>query len=234
MADPEFPPFVMHGSREAMSRGLVHIEAQVIGIEEAVMDNPSLAFDLAKTLIESTCRAVLRERSVAYAAADDMPKLFKTAIQYLPFLPVTASDAAEVRESLRRTLNGLSTAVQGICELRNQCGFASHGAGEARPLMETVQALLAAEAADTIVGFLYRVHRQDRPKASSPEAGFDDNGGFNDHIDETTGPVRILEAEFRASEVLFRMEPETYRIYLAEFTGGDADTAPVAGEGGAP
>ena len=56
--------FVMHGSRAAMAAGLVHIEEQVIGIELAVNDKPGLAFDLAKTLIESACRTILRERSV--------------------------------------------------------------------------------------------------------------------------------------------------------------------------
>jgi len=29
--------------------------------------------------------------------------------------------------------------------------------------------------------------------------------------------IRIYEVEFRPSEVLFQMEPETYRVYLAEF-----------------
>ena len=111
----------------------------------------------------------------------------------------------------------MSTAIQGICELRNQCGFASHGSGDPRPVMEAVQALLAAEAADTIVGFLHRVHRQDRTPPPSPRPSFDDNGAFNDHVDEAFGPIRIFEVEFRPSEVLFRMEPETYRIYLAEF-----------------
>jgi len=147
MAAPAPQPFVMHGARDAMSAGLAHIEEQVKGIEQAVVENPGLAFDLAKTLVESTCRAVLGERSVAYTATDDLPKLFKFATQNLPFLPPTASDAAEVRKSLAQTLAGLSTAIQGICELRNQCGFASHGAGEPRPVMEAVQALLAAEAA---------------------------------------------------------------------------------------
>ena len=224
----------MHGARDAMSGGLVHIEEQVMGIEEAVVENPGLAFDLAKTLVESTCRAVLGERSVAYAATDDLPKLFKSATQNLPFLPVTASDAAEVRKSLAQTLAGLNTAIQGICELRNRCGFASHGAGEPRPVMEAVQALLAAEAADAIVGFLHRVHRQDR--TSSPPAGpsFEDNGTFNDHVDEASGPVHIFEVEFRASEVLFRMEPETYRIYLAEFDGNNPDAEVPADEEAQP
>jgi hypothetical protein len=29
--------------------------------------------------------------------------------------------------------------------------------------------------------------------------------------------IRIFEVEFRPSEVLYQMEPETYRVYLAEF-----------------
>ena len=229
MAAPTPQPFVMHGARDAMSAGLAHIEEQVEGIELAVVKQPGLAFDLAKTLVESTCRAVLGERSVAFTAADDLPKLFKSATQNLPFLPAAASDATEVRNSLNKTLAGLSTAIQGICELRNQCGFASHGAGEPRPDMEAVQALLAAEAADAIVGFLHRVHRQNRTPPPPAGPSFDDSGPFNDHVDETFGPVRVFDVEFRASEVLFRMETETYRIYLAEFDGADAE-APVEEE----
>lgn len=210
-------PFVMHGARDAFAAGLTHIEEQVRSIEQAVAENPALAFDLARTLVETVCRTILGERKVAYSEDDDLPKLFKTASNHLPFLPPTASDEAKVRKSLSRTLNGLSTAIQGICELRNQCGFASHGSDEARPAMESVQALMAAEAADTIVGFLHRVHRQDRTPPSSPRALFDANEAFNDSVDEAHGPIRIFEIELRASEVLFQMEPESYRIYAAEF-----------------
>jgi len=155
-------PFVMHGARDALAAGLAHIEEQVRSIEQAVVENPALAFDLARTLVETACRTILAERKVTYSEDDDLPKLFKTASNNLPFLPPTASGEAEVRKSLAQTLSGLSTAVQGICELRNQCGFASHGSDQPRPAMESVQALMAAEAADTIVGFLHRVHRQDR------------------------------------------------------------------------
>ena len=200
-----------------MACGLVHIEQQVHALELAVAENPGLAFDLAKTLVESVCRVVLGERSIMFDQADDLPKLFKAASNHLPFLPASARDAAETRKSLAQTLNGLSTAIQGICELRNQCGFASHGAGAPRPAMESVQAMLAAEAADTIVGFLHRVHRQDRIPPPSPRALYDENEAFNESVDETHGPIRILEIELRASEILFQMEPESYRIYAAEF-----------------
>jgi len=229
-AEAHTSPFVMHGARDAVACGLVHIEQQVHALELAVAENPGLAFDLAKTLVESVCRAVLGERSITFDEADDLPKLFKAASNHLPFLPASASGAAATWKSLAQTLNGLSTAIQGICELRNQCGFASHGTGAPRPAMESVQALLAAEAAETIVGFLHRVHRQDRTPPPSPRALYDENQAFNDSVDETHGPVRILEIELRASEILFQMEPESYRIYAAEFdeeaeraaAGGDA------------
>ena len=217
MADSETSRFVMHGARDAIAGGLFHIEEQVKGIELAVIENPGLAFDLAKTVVESTCRTVLGERSIPFSDDDDLPKLFKTASTNLPFLPSTANDATETRKSLSKTLGGLSTAIQGICELRNQCGFASHGAGSPRPAMESVQALLAAEAADTIVGFLHRVHRQHRPSKTAQRPSYKDNPAFNDHVDEAHGALRIFGVELRPSEVLYAMEPESYRVFLAEF-----------------
>jgi hypothetical protein len=227
-------PFVMHGARDAFEAGLAHVEEQVRSIEQAVVDNPALAFDLARTLVESVCRTILAERKVAYSEEDDLPKLFKTASNNLPFLPAAAADMVEVRKSLAQTLNGLSTAIQGICELRNQCGFASHGSDKPRPTMESAQALMAAEAADTIVGFLHRVHRQDCTPLPSPRALYEGSPAFNDSVDETHGPIRIFDIELRPSEVLFEMEPESYRIYLAEFDEGaegvaaSTDTSPEA------
>ncbi len=236
MAETLTETLVMHGARDAMATGLAHVEEQVKGIEQAVVDNPALAFDLAKTLVESTCRTILGERQVAFSENDELPRLFKTTCSHLSFLPPMASGEAETRESLARTLNGLSTAVQGICELRNRCGFTSHGSGNPRAAMESVQALLAAGAADTIVGFLHRVHRQDRTLPLSPRALYDDNSAFNGYIDEAHGVIRIFESEFRPSEVLFQMEPESYRVYLAEFDTGaeNGETEPGAAPQEAP
>ena len=181
MAETLPAPFVMHGARDAIAGGLEHIEEQVRGIEQAVVENPGLAFDLAKSLVESVCRTVLDDRAIAFRDADDLPKLFKLASNYLSFLPTEASDSAEIRKSLKQTLGGLHTAIQGICELRNQCGFASHGSAKPRP---------------------------------------EDNPAFNESVDETHGMIRIFEGEFRPSEVLFQMEPQSYRVYLTEFDTG--------------
>jgi len=158
---PAAGDFMMHGARTAMAGGLLHIEEQVKGIEQAVIENPSLAFDLAKTVVESACRAILTERKISFGFEDDLPRLFKSVTTHLPILPVAASSEIETRKSLAQTLNGLHTALQGVCELRNACGFASHGTAGPRPLMESVQALLAAQAADAIVGLC--ISRSVRP-----------------------------------------------------------------------
>ena len=221
-------PFVMHGARDAVANGLTHIEQQVAGIENAIGENPGLAFDLAKTLVESVCRAVLLDRSILFSPTDDLPRLFRTITTNLPILPPDATAEVDTRRSLLRTLNGLHTAIQGICELRNRLGFASHGSGEARPVMESTQALLAAEAADTIVGFLYRVHRQLRPQHRTARPSYDENPEFNASIDELHQTIRIFDSEFRASEVLFEMEPETYRIYLRDYTTENSEAEPGA------
>jgi hypothetical protein len=217
MIGEETSTFAMHGARGAVAAGLEHIEQQVVALERAVIENPGLAFDLAKTLIESTCRTILAERSIAYEVTDELPKLFTTTSNSLPFLPASASGSIEVRKSLAQTLNGLKTAVQGVCELRNACGFASHGSEGPRPVLESVQAMLVAEAADTIVGFFYRVHRQDRSPSELVARAQGRDANFDSYVDDQFPIVQIFQEDFTASKILFELAPEPYRLYLDEY-----------------
>jgi hypothetical protein len=227
--------FTMHGARAAMAGGLSHIEEQVKGIERAVIENPGLAFDLAKTVVESACRTILIDRKIAFGTDDDLPRLFKSVTNNLPMLPIAASSEAEARKSLAQTLNGLHTALQGVCELRNSYGFASHGSDCPRPVMESVQALLAAQAADAIVGFLHSVHRQNRGDLSESRLEYTDNQGFNDYLDEANEAVRIFDLEYRPSEVLFSIDPKAYRGLLSEYEPiiSEPDSEPPEGISGA-
>jgi hypothetical protein len=215
--EPLSGEFVMYGARAAMSAGLSHIEAQVKGIERAVTENPELAFDLAKTVVESTCRTILTERKIVFASDDDLPRLFKIVTMNLPMLPVAASSEVGARKSLAQTLNGLHTALHGVCELRNAYGFASHGVGSPRPVMESVQALLVAQAADAIIGFLHRVHRQMRDDLPSSRFKYDNNNDFNYYVDDANEQVQIFDLVYRPSEVLFAVDQEAYRDLLTGF-----------------
>ena len=220
--DADTTVFVMHGARAAVASGLGHVEEQVKGLELAVVENTALAFDLAKTLVESACKSIIKERGGTYDRNDDLPKLFRMVGQSVPFLPAAVSGEVGARRSLEQTLNGLSTALQGVCELRNACGFASHGSGGPRPVMEGIQAVLVAQAADAIVGFLYAVHRQDLSRPRTAPLQYDDNPTFNEWLDDQSEPVRILSLPaYLPSEVLFNVDQEAYRDLLTEYHAQD-------------
>lgn len=231
------PVFVMHGARAAVGGGMLHIEEQVKALELAVAQNTGLAFDLAKTLVESACKTIITERGSVFDKDDDLPKLFKTVSSCVPFLPVALAADAGARKSLQQTLNGLNTALQGVCELRNAFGFASHGSDGPRPVMEGIQALLVAQAADAIIGFLYRVHRQDLSRPKTVQLEYDDNPDFNEWLDEQCEPVRILSLPpYRPSDVLFSVDHEAYRDLLTDYEAKDEtedQTGDTDQEGGA-
>jgi hypothetical protein len=231
------PIFVMHGARAAVGGGMLHIEEQVKALELAVVQNTGLAFDLAKTLVESACKTIITERGSVFDKDDDLPKLFKIVSSCVPFLPVALAADAGARKSLQQTLNGLNIALQGVCELRNAFGFASHGSDGPRPVMEGIQALLVAQAADAIIGFLYRVHRQDLSRPKTVQLEYDDNPDFNEWLDEQCEPVRILSLPpYRPSDVLFSVDQEAYRDLLTDYTAKDEtedQTGDADQEGGA-
>ena len=203
--------FRMLGARAAMAGGLYHTEEQIKGIERAVIENPGLAFDLAKTLVESACKTILTERTITFNSDDDLSKLFRIVTTNLPLLPIAASGEIAARRSLAQTLSGLHTAMLGVAELRNAYGFASHGSAGPRPVMAALQAMLAAHAADAIVGFLYLVHREGLATHDDAPLVYEDSDDFNDYVDEANEPVRIFDLEYRPSEVLFRVDQEAYR-----------------------
>ncbi len=136
--------FVMHSARAAVAGGLTHIEEQVKALEGAVVANTGLAFDLAKTLVESACKTIITERGLTFDKDDEVGKVFKSATMSIPFLPPAMAADTNARRSLSQTLAGLNTALQGVCELRNAYGFASHGSDGPRTALENVHAILAA------------------------------------------------------------------------------------------
>ena len=85
--------------------------------------------------------------------------------------------------------------------------------------------MLSAQAADTIVGFLYQIHTQDRPLATEPEASPVRDIEFDQFVDDHYETVRIFDVEFPTSDILFQMEPNSYRIFLADFLAEDQDSS---------
>ncbi len=145
----------MVGARAAVLDGPLAeaIDQQIHAIESALESVPDFAFDLSKTLVESVCKTVLADIGQPADPNWDAPKLLKETTNRLALLPRNHPDPAKARESVEKTIRGLLQTIQGLCELRNRYGMASHGRDSFSARLDLRQATLAAQAADTIVSF---------------------------------------------------------------------------------
>lgn len=221
MAEPTTPQarFQMVGARANILDGstIEIVAQQVRAIEDAIDRVPDFAFDLAKTLIESVCKTILEDIGRPADPKWDAPKIMKETMTYLSMLPPGHLNAAKARESLTKTLNGLHTTVQGLCELRNDYGLSSHGRDGFSARLDLRQATLAAQAADTIVSFLYRIHRDALTKTPGTRVYYEDHANFNEAFDLDNETIRLGELELLPSRVLFHTDREAYKAALNDF-----------------
>lgn len=237
MAEPSMARarFQMVGARAAVLDGPVAeaIEQHLHAIENALESVPDFAFDLSKTLVESVCKTILADIGQPADPKWDAPKLLKETTNRLALLPRNHPDPAKARDSVEKTIRGLNQTIQGLCELRNGYGMASHGRDSFSARLDLRQATLAAQAADTIVSFLYRIHRDALFQTPGARVYYEDHADFNDAFDRDNETIRLCGLELLPSRVLFDADREAYKAalndHLAERDGaenGDDQAAP--------
>ena len=224
--------FQMVGARAAILSGPVteSIDQQIQAIESALESVPDFAFDLSKTLVESVCKTVLTDIGRPADPMWDCPRLLRETLNQFSLMPTDHPDPAKGRESVKRTINGMLQAIQGMCELRNNYGIASHGRDGFAARLGLRQATLAAQAADTIVSFLYRIHRDALSRTPGERVYYEDHPDFNEAFDQGNDLVRIGELELLPSRVLFHTDREAYKDalndYILERGGGEGADEP--------
>jgi hypothetical protein len=114
----------------------------------SVDSDPRLAVSVAKDLVESTAKLVLRERGVQFSLKDDLPALVAQAQQALRLHAAGVGDVTEEAKALKTILGSLARLTQGVTELRNQVGV-GHGRESVPTWVRPRHARLAAGAATT-------------------------------------------------------------------------------------
>lgn len=225
MAESSTVRFQMVGARSAILDGpsAEPIEQQIDAIESALESAPDFAFDLSKTLVESVCKTVLADLGEVAEPNWDAPQLLKETTNRLSLLPYGHPDPAKARDSVEKTIRGMLQTIQGLCELRNKYGMAAHGRDAFAARLDIRQATLAAQAADTIAAFLYRTHRDARSRTPGERVHYEDHLDFNEAFDSDNEPIRLGELVLLPSLVLFRVDPEAYKLALNEFIGEPDD-----------
>ena len=236
MVESSTSRFQMVGARAAILGSPISelIERQIEAIENALESIPDFAFDLSKTLVESVCKTVLADIGQPADPNWDAPKLLRETTNRLTLLPRNHPNPAKARDSVEKTIRGMLQTIQGLCELRNNYGMASHGRDAFAARLDVRQATLAAQAADTIVSFLYRIHRDALRQTPGVRVRYEDQLDFNDAFDSVNELIRLGELELLPSQVLFHVDLEAYKTamneFLAERDGEGEDERLVAQE----
>lgn len=239
--------FTLPGCREVLERmgNPPYIAHAIQLLEEAVYRAPNSTFDLAKALIESTCKTILVDRGLTVDIAWELPRLLKETLSAIPLVPPEYEGKAE--DILRRIAGSLQFTVQNLGELRNKEGLFGHGQSAYVQQLESVQAIFAARSAESVIHLLYMCHVGERQRNQESEnadgiidlvqypdldSSIPDDQlvrlkegtvvaagllrEFNQSLDDQHD-LAILGSPYRASEALYYVDNEAYRDALAGY-----------------
>jgi len=128
--------------------GLAEVSAAWAKALERRERDPEGAITAARTLLETTCKAILDQQAAAYDHEADLPKLYAATATTLNLAPDQHHE-----EVFKRILGGCQSVVNGLGTLRNKLSDA-HGksAGQSRPAAR--HAALAVNLAGSMATFL--------------------------------------------------------------------------------
>jgi hypothetical protein len=95
--------------------------------------------------------------------------------------------------------------------------MASHGRDTAAARLGQRQAILAAQAADTIASFLYRTHRDALAESPGDRVYYEDHPDFNQWLDDEIDPITIGGETLLPSRVLYHAANNAYKIALTDY-----------------
>jgi hypothetical protein len=216
--DPQIESsFTMHGAWEVIDKGAPYIIRQVNGLEQAVRNNDvGLTFDFAKSLMETTCVTILKDRNIAYAKDINFPSLVNLTVKSLPIIPKSHENIPELKEYVTTFIGGINAVMKGLSEIRNHEGLASHGKDAYSIQLDNTQAHLVARSVDALVNFLFKVHRGYPGGHATRGIRYSDHPELNEYIDGSNEVISIFDYRYPPSEVLYNADFEAYCTLLSE------------------
>jgi hypothetical protein len=143
-----------------------YVTQQVTRMEAAVDSDSELAIGTAKEFVETICKTILVELGEEPARNADLLELVQQVRTKLELLPEDIHDSAKGAKTIKRLLNNLGTAAQGLAELRGLYGT-GHGKVAGTGGLQPRHARLAVGAATTLGVFFFETYQMRREKEVS-------------------------------------------------------------------
>lgn len=129
------------------------VDAEWRRIARDIDADPEGAITAVRSLVETVCKHVLDERSVAYGKDEKLPKLAHMTASALNLAP-----EQHVEQVIKQILGGCAAIVQGMAGLRNNLGDA-HGKGKSYRAPGPRHAKLAVSVGGGLATFLMETHQ---------------------------------------------------------------------------
>ena len=187
------------------------LSAQVAAIESNIEARPDQSIAEARTLLEAVARTLCEEMGLPDTAGKPLPRQMHAIISALDLRLHGHPRAEDVKEGLQQLFGSLNGAIGAIARLSNIEGL-RHGSHFDWPRLERRHAVMLGGFCDTLVAFVIDAASCDQvPKQDQvQDLSFEDSAAFNDWIDETHGPVVILQGVFQPSQVLYTLDRQQY------------------------
>ena len=192
------------------------LDRHVSAIETNIEVRPDQCVNEARTLLESVARTLCAEMGLPVVVGQDFPKQMSIIFSALELRLNGHPHAEDIRTGIRQLFGGLNGTMSAISKLSNIEGL-RHGAHFDWPTLERRHAAMLGGFCDTLVAFVIEAASNESAPASNDEQepSFEAASEFNDWIDESHGPVSILEGEYQPSLILFTLDREQYDSALA-------------------
>lgn len=134
-----------------------YLSGQIDGMLAMTESDPTEAIGKAKELIESCCKTILEERSIAWDKNWDVGQLTGETLKILKLMPKDIPEDAPAAAEMRALLGNLRNVASNMAAIRNAYG-SGHGKSAKYKGLTSRHAKLAVGSSITLVEFLWETH----------------------------------------------------------------------------
>jgi len=179
----------------------------------------SICLENAKSLLESIAKEICNQRNQPLDNDESISKLLGLSFGCLGY---------HSTDTTRQIGQAIANIGQQMGNFRNEIGKISHGRtmDELRNREDVVNTLTGdflLLSTEIVSCFLIEAFETDNPLVTKElEIDFDENSEFNNYWDDLYGSFRMTDdLTYSASEVLYYVDREAYKLALSEYESGD-------------
>jgi hypothetical protein len=131
-----------------------YVNGKINIMNDTVHKDTDLAIGTAKELLETTCKSILKQKTIAVDSNWTLPQLLKVTTSALDFTPKEAANPENAERSIKQILGGISSIVHGVSELRNSYGTGHGKEADFKALEVKYAKLLVAVVSEIVILYL--------------------------------------------------------------------------------